>query len=258
MKRILMATAALIVLAAPAAFAQQGPGDQHDRRGQDNPGGQRPGGQGSATPRPAPSGPVQQQAAPGGQRGQAGPRPDWNAYMRNNPDLQKNYQQNRARDPSYHESEQSYAERHFRDHGQAEGRAVPQAQGAVQNGGRDNNWQGRNNGQPWNGDHNRANGDQRDRGQRPDWRQYERNSYAQHRFRFGTYQRPHDWRYRRWTYGEFLPSFYWGQNYWLNNFATFGLPFPPPGCVWVRYGDDALLIDRYTGQIIQVVYGLFY
>ena len=33
---------------------------------------------------------------------------------------------------------------------------------------------------------------------------------------------------------------------------------PPPGTVWVRYGNDALLIDRYSGEVIQVVYGIFY
>ena len=33
---------------------------------------------------------------------------------------------------------------------------------------------------------------------------------------------------------------------------------PPPDAVWVRYGDDALLIDRYTGEVIQVEYGVFY
>ena len=33
---------------------------------------------------------------------------------------------------------------------------------------------------------------------------------------------------------------------------------PPPGTVWVRYGRDALLIDRYTGEVIQVEYSVFY
>jgi Ni/Co efflux regulator RcnB len=31
-----------------------------------------------------------------------------------------------------------------------------------------------------------------------------------------------------------------------------------PGTVWVRYGDDALLIDQYTGEVIQVAYGIFW
>ena len=30
------------------------------------------------------------------------------------------------------------------------------------------------------------------------------------------------------------------------------------GAVWVRDGDDALLIDRYSGEVIEVEYGIFY
>ena len=33
---------------------------------------------------------------------------------------------------------------------------------------------------------------------------------------------------------------------------------PPYGYVWVRYGDDALLVDVDTGEILRVVYGVFY
>lgn len=33
---------------------------------------------------------------------------------------------------------------------------------------------------------------------------------------------------------------------------------PPPDAVWVRYGPDALLVDRMTGEIIRVQYGVFY
>ncbi len=37
-----------------------------------------------------------------------------------------------------------------------------------------------------------------------------------------------------------------------------GLEAPPPGCVWVRYGPDLLLVQRYSGQIVDVIYGAFY
>jgi hypothetical protein len=33
---------------------------------------------------------------------------------------------------------------------------------------------------------------------------------------------------------------------------------PPPGTVWVRDNTDALLIDRYTGEVIEVDYNVFY
>jgi Ni/Co efflux regulator RcnB len=97
-----------------------------------------------------------------------------------------------------------------------------------------------------------------DRADRRGWGNFQRNVYAQRRFSFGGYVRPPGWYYHRWSFGEFLPGFFWTHNYWINDYGYFGLPYPPPGCIWVRYGDDALLIDRYNGQIVQVVYGLFY
>lgn len=38
----------------------------------------------------------------------------------------------------------------------------------------------------------------------------------------------------------------------------YALPPPPPGAVWVRENDDALLIDQDSGEIITVEYGVFY
>ena len=51
---------------------------------------------------------------------------------------------------------------------------------------------------------------------------------------------------------------FFGQNYWLYDYSDYGLPYPPPGAAWVRYGPDALMIDQYSGEIIEVVYGAFY
>ena len=48
------------------------------------------------------------------------------------------------------------------------------------------------------------------------------------------------------------------RDYFLLDYIAFGLFAPPPGYVWVRYGDDALLIDTYTGEIVQVRYNMFY
>ncbi len=81
---------------------------------------------------------------------------------------------------------------------------------------------------------------------------------AEHRFHVGGYHRPHGWYAHRWTYGEFLPSFFFTRNYWIDDWDNYGLYDPPPGTVWVRDGDDALLIDEYSGEVIQVVYGIFY
>lgn len=85
-----------------------------------------------------------------------------------------------------------------------------------------------------------------------------RNVVAVHRFHAGLYRAPPGYQYRRWVFGERLPAIYYARDYWLTDFLAFGLFGPPDGYVWVRYGPDALLIDEYTGEIIQVDYGVFY
>ena len=55
-----------------------------------------------------------------------------------------------------------------------------------------------------------------------------------------------------------LPSMFWARQYWLMDYAAYDLPPPPYGAVWVRVGSDALLIDQYSGSIIEVDYGVFY
>ncbi|HKD21615.1 MAG TPA: RcnB family protein, partial [Rhizomicrobium sp.] len=46
--------------------------------------------------------------------------------------------------------------------------------------------------------------------------------------------------------------------YWLTSWWLFDLAIPPYGFEWVRYGDDALLVNVYTGQILEVEYDVFY
>lgn len=81
---------------------------------------------------------------------------------------------------------------------------------------------------------------------------------APRRFQLGVYHRPSGWYYHRWRFGEFLPAFFFTRSYWILDWEDFALDDPPPGTVWVRYGDDAVLIDEYSGEVIQVVYGIFY
>ena len=89
-------------------------------------------------------------------------------------------------------------------------------------------------------------------------RNYHRNFRAERRFRAPVYRRPQGWYAHRWAWGEFLPSFFWTRDYWIIDFGLYGLPPPPFGAIWVRVGDDALLIDRFSGEIIEVDYGIFY
>ena len=81
---------------------------------------------------------------------------------------------------------------------------------------------------------------------------------AGRRFQAGSYRAPAGYTARRWSYGQRLPHGYYARNYWLSSYWLYGLFAPPSGLVWVRVGDDALLIDEYSGEIVQVDYGVFY
>jgi Ni/Co efflux regulator RcnB len=87
---------------------------------------------------------------------------------------------------------------------------------------------------------------------------FQRNLNASHRFSAPVFRWPQGLGYRRYVYGQFLPPVFLTQNYWLYDYANYDLPYPPPGTFWVRYGPDALLVDRHTGEVVQVVYGVFY
>ncbi|HEV2563004.1 MAG TPA: RcnB family protein [Rhizomicrobium sp.] len=84
------------------------------------------------------------------------------------------------------------------------------------------------------------------------------NERSAQRYHWNNYQRPSGWYAHRWTYGERLPAAYYGSNYWIGDFVSFGLMAPPSGLVWVRDDNDALLINRYTGEIVRVEYDVFY
>lgn len=91
-----------------------------------------------------------------------------------------------------------------------------------------------------------------------DFRIYRRNYQAHRRFHWHLYVRPHGWYAHRWVYGEHLPFGWYARDYWITSYLDFGLMAPPPGTIWVRVGNDALLIDSDTGEVIRVVYGVFY
>jgi len=90
------------------------------------------------------------------------------------------------------------------------------------------------------------------------FRDYHRNFRASRRFRGPDYRRPSGWYDHRWTFGEFLPSAFWARDYWLSDYGAYDLPPPPYGAMWVRVGNDALLVDRDSGEVITVQYDVFY
>jgi Ni/Co efflux regulator RcnB len=92
--------------------------------------------------------------------------------------------------------------------------------------------------------------------QNRDW--YRQSYRAERRYHLRSYRRPRGWYSYDWALGDILPSLFWSRNYWIADYWLYGLPIPPEGCVWVRYDHDALLIDQYTGEVVEVIYDMFY
>jgi Ni/Co efflux regulator RcnB len=90
---------------------------------------------------------------------------------------------------------------------------------------------------------------------RYDWRSYRNN----HRsiFQLGVYFDPFGYGYRPVGIGYNLGQAYFGQQYWIDP-GMYQLPYPPPGTQWVRYWNDAVLVDMYTGQVVDVINNFFW
>lgn len=108
----------------------------------------------------------------------------------------------------------------------------------------------------------------RDRWDRDRWdrdgdrRRWERGRYppvysSAHRYRYA-WRPPSGFYLRAWTFGEFLPRGWYGPGAWIVDPWRYDLPLPPPGYDWVRSGPDALLVDQFTGRIVQVVRDAFW
>ena len=48
------------------------------------------------------------------------------------------------------------------------------------------------------------------------------------------------------------------QHYWINDPCEYRLPYAPPGTRWIRYYNDALLVDMYTGEVVDVIRDFFW
>ncbi len=91
---------------------------------------------------------------------------------------------------------------------------------------------------------------------RYDWRRYrDRNRSI---FRIGFYYDPFGYSYQRFGTGSFLYSNYYQSNYWINDPWQYRLPPAYGPYRWVRYHSDALLIDIYSGEVVDVIYGFFW
>jgi Ni/Co efflux regulator RcnB len=86
--------------------------------------------------------------------------------------------------------------------------------------------------------------------------QFPHQYQAQRRYH-GYWRYPHNWYAHTWYFGEFLPFGWFAPEYYLD-WSDYDLPEPPIGCEWVREGDDALLVNVYTGEVLTVWRGVFW
>lgn len=86
---------------------------------------------------------------------------------------------------------------------------------------------------------------------------YQHNYQAARSYRVGPFHPPEGWTPHHWGYGEILPRAYWAPEYRLSDYWLFALEVPPVGFEWVRDGNDALLVNIDSGEILQVEYGVF-
>lgn len=80
---------------------------------------------------------------------------------------------------------------------------------------------------------------------------------APRKFRIAAYRRPSGWYAHSWSRGAYLPRAWFVTSYYLNR-ASYGLPYPPIGCEWIRVGEDALLVDIWTGRVLSVYRNIFW
>lgn len=104
------------------------------------------------------------------------------------------------------------------------------------------------------GDHQEAREDRRERNE--DWRDY--REHHRDTFRAGRYMGPRGFVYRAPVIGfRFDPVFY-SSRYWIANPWTYRLPPAGYGTRWVRYGNDAVLVNMRTGRVVRVYRDFFW
>ena len=101
-------------------------------------------------------------------------------------------------------------------------------------------------------------------GWRREWRQDRRYDWRRHRdhdrsrFRLSLYIDPFGWRYRPWQIQTRLPYRYYSSQYWISDTDYFRLPPVYGPYRWVRYWNDALLIDLRSGRVVDVIPQFFW
>lgn len=95
------------------------------------------------------------------------------------------------------------------------------------------------------------------RNQRYNWHGYRSSNRSV--FRLGQYYAPYrDYRYSRVSIGFRLGSSFYGNRYWINDPWQYRLPEVYGPYRWVRYYDDVLLVNTYTGDVVDVIHDFFW
>jgi hypothetical protein len=100
--------------------------------------------------------------------------------------------------------------------------------------------------------------DHRWRGNRNyNWADFRRGNHFH--FRLGPYFAPYrSHRYSRLQTGFYLDSLFFQPRFFLNNPWSYRLPSVYGPYQWVRYYDDVMLVDIYTGEVVDVIYDFFW
>lgn len=92
---------------------------------------------------------------------------------------------------------------------------------------------------------------------RYDWREY--RNHNRHIYRAGRYYAPYSgYHYRRLSIGFGLDTMFFSSRYWIDDPSYYRLPPAYGPYRWVRYYDDALLVDIYSGEVVDVIYDFFW
>ena len=92
---------------------------------------------------------------------------------------------------------------------------------------------------------------------RYDWFSY--RSYHPSYYQAGSYYAPYrGYSYQRLSVGYLLDALFVGEDYWIADPAYYRLPDVYGPYRWVRYYDDAVLVDIYTGEVVDVINSFFW
>lgn len=119
------------------------------------------------------------------------------------------------------------------------------------------NWNGRD-GRGYDRDRDHRRWDRRWRdNNRYDWNGWRNRNRTV--FHLGIYYAPYrNYSYSRVGVGFYLDSLFFGSRYWINDPWQYRLPEVYGPYRWVRYYDDVLLVDIYTGEVVDVIYDFFW